>query len=153
MMGSQAYNPVALETPFSTVRVAPGQTVFVQIKYPRAMLGVNDNLFDAVTISFDQRTVGGDVSSPEARADWLKMTASDLPKGVNVELTQAYLLKDIRRTKDNSVSVEVSYAEVVRVVLKVTAEPGAELGRNVAELNFTGNGVDDSQLLSLSVEK
>ncbi|ANE44188.1 hypothetical protein [Deinococcus puniceus] len=152
VMGAQPYNPVALETPFSVVRVAPGQTVFVQIKYPRAMLGVSESMFDAVVIDFTQR-VGVDVASPENRAEWLKMTASDLPKGVNVELVQAGLLKDIRRTKDNSASVQVNYAEVVRVVLKVTAEPGADLGPNIAELNFSGQGVDDRALLSLSVEK
>ncbi|MFB9993666.1 hypothetical protein ACFFLM_17015 [Deinococcus oregonensis] len=153
VVGAQSYNPVALETPLSVVRVAPGQSLFVQIKYPRNMLGVPESLFDAVVINFAQRAGVGDVASPENRADWLKMTASDLPKGVNVELIQAGLMKDIRRTRDKTDSVEVSFSEVVRVVLKVTAQPDAELGLNLAELNFTGNGVDDSEMLSLSVEK
>ncbi|WP_240740851.1 hypothetical protein [Deinococcus sp. Arct2-2] len=153
VMGAQSYSPVVLETPLSAVRIAPGQTVFAQFKYPRGLLGVSENLFDAVIIDFSQRAGVGDVASPENRADWLKMTPSDLPKGVKVELVQAGLLKDIRRTKDKTASVEVSYAEVVRVVLKVTAEPDAALGFELAKLNFTGNGVDDSVLLSLSIEK
>ncbi|WP_019010243.1 hypothetical protein [Deinococcus aquatilis] len=153
MMGTQAYNPILLTTPFSAVRVAPGQTVFVQVKYPRGMLGVSDSLFDAVVIDFDKRGTTGEISSAENRADWLKMTASDLPKGVNVQLVQAGLLKDISRTKEKAASVEVNYSEIVRVVLKVTADQDAELGSKIADLKFTGNGVDDNEMLSLSVEK
>lgn len=136
VMGTQSYNPVVQTTATAPTIVAPGQTVYVQYTYPGDALGVPDSRFDALDINFSSASTSDKVIGPEAEAAWLRMSASDLPAGVQVSLVRATIAKPVSTTTTSGGSVRVTYREVIRVLLKVTASEQATKGLEIADLTF-----------------
>ena len=150
-MGTQSYNPVVQTTATAPTIVAPGQTVYVQYTYPGDALGIPDSRFDALDINFGSASSGSDVIGPEAEAAWLRMVASGLPAGVQVSLVRATIAKPVSRTTTSGGSVRVSYREVIRVLLKITASEQAEKGLEIADLTFADGAATDTVPLTIIV--
>lgn len=135
-VGSQSYNPVVQATATALAVAGPGQTFYYQYTYPGDALGIPDSRFDALDINFDSASSGSNVIGPEAEAAWLRMVASGLPAGVQVSLVRATIAKPVSRTTTSGGSVRVTYSEVIRVLLKVTASEQAAKGLEIASLTF-----------------
>jgi hypothetical protein len=151
--GSQSYSPVIQTATNAATTVAPGQTVYVQYTYPGEALGISDARFEALDINFGAAQYSDQVVGPEAEAAWLRMSASGLPAGVQVSLVRATIAKPISRTNVSGGSVRVTYNEVIRVLLKVTAADTARLGQSVAMLTFSDPPSTGTVPLRLSVNR
>lgn len=139
--------PQVMSSPVSPVAIKPGQTLFVQYTYPRGAVEVDDQYFDGLTIDFNNRDIDR-VRSVSAPAAWLTMTAQGLPKGLDVSLARAFILKEITRTNNTSTGTQVNFFERVQVTLKVTAAPTAEGGSKTGTLVYSdGKTKSDVPLL------
>lgn len=149
--GGASRTPEALATPISVVKLQPGQTRYVQLIYPRSAIRVNDKYFQDLRIDFDNVS-GGNVNSVENHAGWLKLKATDLPRGVTVRLDRASVMKEVTHTDKTRTGTTVNYYENVKVILKVTADADAKpVALHVAELTYS-DGITDSDVpLSISV--
>lgn len=150
-MGSQSYNPVVQTSARATTTVAPGQTVYAQYTYPGDALSIPDARFEALDINFGAAQYSDKVVGPEAEAAWLRMSASGLPQGVQVSLVSATIAKPISRTNVSGGSVRVTYSEVIRVLLKVTASAQAKRGLEVADLTFSDGAATGTVPLFIEV--
>lgn len=132
-----AAQPQVMPTPMTAVVIQRGETKYVQFDYSRNAIKVNDKYFADLKVDFADRA-GSGVSSPRAYAPWLKMTVKDqLPKGVNIALNSAYIVKDIRSTDNNQFDTTVHFYEIVRVTLKVTAAPDATIGKDMVDIEYS----------------
>lgn len=145
MMGTQANTPLVVDDSLDPVTLRPGQTVYVQYSYSRRQVKINDSYFDALKIDFNNLNAQN-VNSVENYAGWLKMTASDLPKGVDITLMNAFVGKYVSKTNNTTRYTEVSYYPQTRVVLKITATSDAQLSSTeFATLTFT-EGANSSRV-------
>ncbi|KQQ99372.1 hypothetical protein [Deinococcus sp. Leaf326] len=137
--GSQSYSPVVHSDTDDATVVAPGQTVYAQYTYPGRALGVSDTRYKELKINFGSSVYSDQVSvvGPEAEAAWLRMSASGLPAGVQVSLVRATIARPVDRTTHSGDYVQISYQNVMRVLLKVTASAQAKRGLEVADLTFS----------------
>lgn len=149
--GTQSYNPVVQASATATTTVAPGQTVYAQYTYPGAALNISDARYEALDINFSAAQYSDKVVGPEAEAAWLRMSASGLPAGVQVALVGATIAKPISRTSVSGGSVRVTYNEVVRVLLRVTASAQARRGLDVADLTFSDGAATGTVPLAIEV--
>lgn len=141
-----------MATPTTAIVVHPGETENVQFDYSRNAIKVNDKYFADLKVDFADR-VGSGVSSPRAYAPWLKMTVKDqLPKGVNIALNSAYIVKDIRSTDNNQFDTTVHFYEIVRVTLKVTAAPDATIGRNMVDVEYSDGNTPSTVPVVIDVQ-
>ena len=151
--GSQSYTPVVHTTPNEITAVAPGQTVYTQYTYSGDVLGIADARFEALDINFSAAQYSDQVVGPEAEAAWLRLSASGLPAGVQVSLVRATIARPISRTNVSGGSVRVTYTEVVRVLLKVTAATTARPGQSAALLTFSDGAGTGTVPLRLNVTR
>lgn len=151
--GTQVSAPLVQETPFAPVVLVPGQTIYVQYTYPAGMLGIQDKYLKDLKIDFNNRDNGNNVRSVEKYASWLMMTPEKLPKGVEVKLDQAYLVKDVTETDNTRDATEIRFLEKVRVILKITAAVDADLkGVDLLTLKFMNDNVTKDMSLFLTTE-
>ena len=150
--GSQSYSPVVQSDTDDVTVVAPGQTVYVQYTYPGAALGVTGERYKELDINFGASRYNDQVNviGPESDAAWLRMSASGLPAGVQVSLVRATIAKPVNQTTRAGGYVTVSYRNVMRVLLKVTASAQAPRGLEVADLTFSDGPATGT--VSLAVE-
>ena len=150
--GGGAGQPQVMATPMTAIVIHPGETKYVQFNYSRNVVNVNEKYFNDLKVDFADVS-GSNVSSPRAYAPWLKMTVKDtLPKGVNLALNSAYIVKDIRNTDNGDFKTTVSYYEVVRVILKVTADADATLGRDMVDVEYTDGNTPSTVPVVIDVQ-
>lgn len=121
----------------------------MQYTYPRRALGIPKARFDELKINFgsgNHRDQG-----PEADAPWLRMGADNLPEGVQVALVRATIAKPLSDVDRSTYSVEVTYTEDVRFVLKVTAQPNAPVGLKTVALTFSDGAATGTVPLAVEV--
>lgn len=150
VLGSQVYTPLVSASLISPVIARAGQTVYVQYSYPRGLLDVADSRFDSFNLSFDSRTVSGDVSSQEIPAPWLTMTQKGLPAGWQISLADAAIRKEVLKTTMSNNSIDIRYVERLRVVYRVTVPAGAS-GSEFATLSFK-DGSQEVGTIPLSIK-
>ncbi len=153
VMGAQSYNPVVQDDVDDVAVVAPGQTIYVQYTYPGAALGVPETRYKNLDINFGGARYSDQVKvvGPEAEAAWLRMSASDLPTGVQVSLVRATIAKSVNQTNHSGDYVQISYRKVMRVLLKLTASAQAEKGLGVTELAFSDGVATGTVPLAIEV--
>ena len=151
--GSQVSIPVVASSALSPVSLMPGQTVYVQYTYPNSLIDVPDARFDALKINFDARENNNEVLSPEAPAVWLNIKVSGLPAGWNVTLAQAYLVKQIGRTRNDSSGTEVRFSDQVRAIYKITAPLDAASVESATVSFYDGTAALGDVLMLMSVKK
>ncbi len=137
----------------SPVKVALGQTVYAQYKFNRNQIEVKDERFDSITVDWNNRTATGDVASPYNIAPWLKMTTKDFNKGISVTLASAAVVYDVKKTTTTTSSVDISYAPITQVVLKITAAADMEATTDTGTLLFEGDGLKSDIPIFITVAK
>lgn len=136
-VGAGTLNPILAATATTPAQVASGQTVYVQYTYQAGALNIPESRYEALTLGFTFRPpAGGEVSSPRSPAGWLKMKATGLPVGWNVELADAYLTKAVSSSGLSGDTITVYYYNRVNVVYRVSAPANAS-GIEVASLQFS----------------
>ena len=109
--GSQSYSPIVMSSAVLPVLATPGQTIYVQYTYPRSAFTIARSRFDDLKIDFGSTSMNGNVASPEARAEWLKLDDSDVPSNWKVSLSSASIKKQVNSTKADRLSTHVQYRE------------------------------------------
>ncbi|GHG15599.1 hypothetical protein GCM10017784_02770 [Deinococcus indicus] len=155
--GSVDYVPLVQDSALSFTRLAPGQTVFVEYRYPRSLLEENeefDTYFNALTFNYSPSArVNGNVPDPVRPADWLKFKSAEAPRGVTISVQKVNVARAVRRTTETGDSVNVQYSDQFRVTYKVTAAADAETGVDVAIVTFTDGKNNPDVNLNLNVGK
>lgn len=138
----------------SPIKIKSGETKYVQYMLPRDIIDVENRHFDALKINFRDKN-GSNVVSPESVAPWLTMKALNLPAGLNISLDSGYVIKQIANTSEsyssNSIETEVRYREMVRVVLKVTADSTMDKTFKLVNLEFSDGRTPSTVPVSVSV--
>lgn len=150
--GQSSSAPQVLKTPLTPVELAPGETRYVRVDYPRKSLRLGQGYFDKLNIDFSNMS-GNNVNSPMEYANWLKMGSPKLPRGVQISLDKAFIVKDIDRTYENSGGTEVYYYEVFRLTYKIQVAASAPAFSNIVELPLTDGVQRDTAQLYLRVRK
>ncbi|UBV43380.1 hypothetical protein LAJ19_03980 [Deinococcus taeanensis] len=138
--GTADYVPLVQTSAASVARLAPGQTLYVQYRYPRNLLEEDqeyDQYFDALAFDYSPASrVNGNVPSPVKPADWLKLQAVEAPKGVTINVQKVNVVREVTKTTDSDSGVNVKYYEVFRVTYKITAAADAKTGVDTAKVTF-----------------
>lgn len=127
--GNGASRPQILESYDDPVNVTAGGTHYVQLKYPSRLLPSSKSHFDNLKINFSDRH-GTNVRTVIGPANFLMMEAKNLPEGVNVSMSEAYIVKEITDTTESGNVVSVQYFEYFRVVLKISVAKESALSGN-----------------------
>ncbi|MCD0169205.1 hypothetical protein [Deinococcus sp. 23YEL01] len=155
--GSADYVPLVQESAIAFTRLAPGQTVFVEYRYPRSLFEQDsefDTYFNDLTFNYSASArVNGNVPDPIRAADWMKFKSAEAPKGVTVSVQKVNVARAVRRTTETGGSVNVQYGDQFRVMYKITAAADAETGVDITTVTFT-DGKNDSEIsLNLNINK
>ncbi|OOV15100.1 hypothetical protein [Deinococcus sp. LM3] len=155
--GTTDYVPLVQDSILSFTRLAPGQTVFVEYRYPRSLLEENeefDTYFNALTFDYAPGArVNGNVPDPVRAADWLKFKSADAPKGVTISVQKVNVARAVRRTTETGGSVNVQYNDQFRVTYKITAAADAATGVDAATVTFTDGKNSPDVNLNLNINK
>ncbi len=155
--GTTDYAPLVQSSPESVTRLAPGQTVYVQYTYPRALLDENDAFdayFDDLTFNYSGASASNPTVPDVSRlANWLTLKSFDAPKGVTITPTKVMIMRKVSKTTVSMGSVNVRYNEQFQVLYKVAAAADAETGVDLASVTFTTGKQDADVKLLLNVNK
>lgn len=153
--GSADYAPLVQPSAESVTRVAPGQTVYVQYTYSRAMLEENDEFdtyFDALVFDYSAASAANPTVADVTRlAPWLKLKSFEAPKGVTITPTKASIMRKVNKTTVSNGSVNVRYNELFQVMYKVSADANAKTGVDLATVTFTDGKRDVEVNMLLNV--
>lgn len=155
--GSADYVPLVQESAIAFTRLAPGQTVFVEYRYPRSLFEQNeefDTYFNDLTFNYSASArVNGNVPDPIRAADWMKFKSAEAPRGVTISVQKINVARAVRRTTETGGSINVQYNDQFRVTYKVTAAADAETGVDITSVTFTDGKNESKVLLNLNVGK
>ncbi len=134
MSGSNA----AEVSPLEAVKIAPGKSLLVAMKYPAAALELDESMVEGAlnTDFFNNRDFNNNVKSYSQRLSWLSAQAQDVPTGWNISLVSADALREVLNTENSRTFTQVHYRDYVRVVYNISVPQNAESGRQYLMVKF-----------------